>query len=162
MTLFIKSAAGMLILAAMVLAGCSRSGSPEAVAADLQLAREALAENNPSQAKKICDELSSNPSALSATHLAALSIIYMQLSDADDMEDNTAMAYQCYRNAMKADADSTAAYFARITGENARYVQMLVSLRQMLERPSGIPVGDVDSIYPDHVEEPSVPHLHEN
>ena len=130
-----KSLATAIIGLAMATAACS-GGSEASRNEAISAAEEAMTRGDNEAAKASADDiLDSGDAQLTATQLGRLSIIYMQLSDIDEMEDNTAVAFQCYRNAFKANADSAAAFYASITGDGQRYTQMLEALKSMIENP---------------------------
>ncbi len=135
----------IIALVAALVCACS-SSSPEAIDERLGMAASEVTNGDATQAKSLCDEILAI-NTLSATQLAQLSLLYMQLSDRDDVEDNTAIAYQCYRNAFKADADSAAAFYQNVGPSDVRYVQMLTVLAQQMDNPDKL-------FIPDH-EEPS-------
>jgi len=72
---------------------------------------------------------------VSATQLARLSLVYMQMADESDEGENTAMATDLYRRAYNMSADSAAEYFARVPFEKMQYVNMLHTLTQSIDSP---------------------------
>lgn len=136
---------GWALAAAVALWSCGHESTTDA---DDRIAgaTEAVATGDSSEAKQICDDLLASSSRLSATQLGHLSILYMQIGENDDMDDNTATAFQCYRNAFKADSIEAAGFYAAVSGENARYVAMLAALKQMIENPRR---GELDQ-YDEH------------
>ncbi|MCH5346268.1 MAG: hypothetical protein J1E63_04125, partial [Muribaculaceae bacterium] len=72
------------IFALTAIQGCS---SPD-TAAEIAAADNAIADGDNNLARQICDKLlDKNGSSLSATQLAHLSLLYMQLADASDDSD---------------------------------------------------------------------------
>ena len=80
-------------------------------------------------AQSICDSfVTDSTSRLDVSELCRLSMVYMSLSDIDDVDNNTASALQCMSTAMKLNADSATAFYNAIPVEQARHAQMLMQL----------------------------------
>lgn len=141
--------AATALLAALTIAACSAERTPAAIDESIAEIHTSIAQHENARAKKLCDEIAALPQgSVSAGQYASLSLLYMQLSECDDMDDNTARAFQCFRNAFKADPDSANAYFNSVVGEDARFVQMLQTLQQMIEAPNRDDFVDTDDHYP--------------
>ena len=142
----INSLTVVLLMALAI--SCSSKVSPEE---DIRRAEMAIAQGDMEVASSVASHLTSEPalSSMSASQLARLSMVYMQLSeeDNDDAGTNVATATDCYRRAFKADADSAGQYFSSLPSEQAQYGMMLSAI-----------VGNQDNPYnPDeHMHEDSV------
>ncbi len=158
MTHKILSIAAALI-AALIMTACSADRTPAAIDDSIAEIHSAIARHDNARAKKLCDELSALPQgSVSARQYAGISLAYMQLSECEQMDDYTAQAFQCFRNAYKANPDSANAFFNSVVGEDARFVQMLQTLQQMIDSPDRGTFIDTEDHYPANDTLPSHEH----
>lgn len=116
--------AGALLLLVAFLTSCFKTN---AVEDDIRNAEMSLAQGDMTTAHSIADKLSDgeNLSGLSAQQLARLSIVYMQLADAEENNDLAANAADCYRRACKISNDSVEEYCRSLTSERAQAAELL-------------------------------------
>ena len=104
----------LTIALAFGMVGCT-SGS-DAVAEQIESARDAVAAERYDEAQTICDNLTRNGlDGMTETTLGRLAIIYMQLSDHAHYDENAAVATECMREALKVSTDSLAAFSRSLT-----------------------------------------------
>lgn len=125
----------VLLLGSSLLSGCSKPSAPE-------LAREAetaLEAGDTEKARALCDEAmaSDGTSALTASQLARLSIIYMKIADKDTHDDGEAvgLAVTAYERAMSTSPDSALLYYSSVDNDDTRHVKMLQQVIRGLELP---------------------------
>lgn len=107
----------LILLAFSILLGISgcASGS-DAVAEQVEAARDAVAAERYDEAQTICDNLTRNGlGGMTETTLGRLAIIYMQLSDHTRYDENAAVATECMREALNVSTDSLAAFSRGLT-----------------------------------------------
>ncbi len=118
-----------LIFSVLTLALVSCSGQPS-IEDELRNAEAAIAVGNIKTASSVAAHItgSDNISRLSSSQFARLSLIYMQLADSIDREDNVGQAADFYRRAYMADSDSATAFYTGLDAEKMQYANMLRSL----------------------------------
>ena len=84
-------------------------------------------------------------SALTATQLARLSIVYAQLADHSDEDTNTAVAVNYCRAALKENADSAEAYYSQLPPDQVGYARALMMIVHNIDNP----IEMSDSLEPD-------------
>ena len=116
--------------------GCS---SPD-TAAEIAAADNAIADGDNNLARQICDKLlDKNGSSLSATQLAHLSLLYMQLADASDDSDGIDRACRCWRDAMNLNTDSAMTFYRSVPVEQQRNVILLAAIVHTFDRADQMP-----------------------
>ncbi|MCM1484149.1 MAG: hypothetical protein NC043_07420 [Muribaculaceae bacterium] len=138
-----------LFLAAVLMVAAVSCSSAVDAENELRSAEMALARGDMEVATSVAEHLSAgeNLSGLSASQLARLSVVYMQLADDSEGGTEVVSATDCYRRAYEANADSAAAYYSSLPSEKAQYAMMLSTI-----------VGNQDHPYnPDeHMHEDSI------
>lgn len=107
----------------MLLTACGTDTSES-----LRNAEMALADGDMTAARSVADKVLGEGSLeeLSATDLARLSLVYMQMSD-EEADNNTlvATAADLYRRAVKANRDSAFAYYTSLPADRAPFAVQL-------------------------------------
>ncbi|MDE7385749.1 MAG: hypothetical protein K2N28_01275 [Muribaculaceae bacterium] len=133
------------ILLSVLLAAVMSCSDNSAAADDITTAEQAVEAKDYDLAQSICETfVTDSTSSLGVNELCRLSMVYMSLSDVDDVDNNTASALQCMHSAMKLNADSALAFYNNTPVEQARYVQILLQLEQMIDNP--------DTVYGDSID----------
>lgn len=127
----LPSLAPLVLALALALAACS--GSRSDAADSLDTAAALLADGRHAEALGMLEAIDTG--GLPAPQLGHMAVMYMQLSEADDMDDRTALAFQFYRNSLKADSAAARAYYSTVGPEEARYVQLLEQLQMLIDNP---------------------------
>lgn len=122
------------LTALTILASCGRGSAPASDAIREAEAATALGDMEAARsvAMKITDE---NLSQLSASELARLSLVYMQIADSTDRENSIASATDLYRRAFEADPDSAQAYYSELGPDYYPYVALLKTLTGKIDNP---------------------------
>lgn len=116
-----------------------------AAADDITTAEQAVEAKDYELAQSICETfVTDSTSRLDVNELCRLSMVYMSLSDVNDVDNNTAAALQCMHSAMKLNVDSALSFYNNTPVEQARYVQILLQLEQMIDNP--------DTVYGDSID----------
>ena len=146
MRFFLKN---IVICVLLIFWGCSGRTSSE-IESSVQDAEMAVAQGDMESATSIATKITEgkNLSGLSAEQLARLSIVYMQIADADDSasDDNIAMAADLYRQAYitnPAQADSF--YNENSDVDKMRHIVKLSTLVTSIDHPTKIDL-DNDSL----------------
>lgn len=130
----------LLIAATIILAGCHGNHS---ISEDVATAELAMASNDITATREICDRLVNAPqesrNGVSAKEWARLSMLYMQLNERTDDPEVVELAAQCYKEAFKVNSDSAIAYFQNLPVEYDKYAMTLSSIVHSLDNPSDIP-----------------------
>ena len=126
----------LLILA--VICSCRSNHS---IAEDVATAELALASDDVSATREICDNLVGNAtnSGITATEWARLSLLYMQPNERTDDPEVIELAAQCYREAFKTNSDSARHFYQNLPVEDDKYAMTLASIVHSLDNPSNIP-----------------------
>ncbi len=135
-------AAGALLIMATA---CGGHTETESVLRDAEMA---LANGDMEVATSVADRItntSSTASALTATQLARLSIVYAQLADHSDEDTNTAVAVNYCRAALKENADSAEAYYSQLPPDQVGYARALMMIVHNIDNP----IEMSDSLEPD-------------
>ena len=134
----------LFLLLGLTLAACSHSSAEDS----LRSAEMALANGDMRAAESAADHVvgSENLAGLSSTQLARLSMVYIQLADSMDREDNVGQATNYYRMAYSADPDSAGEYFSTLNADKVPYAMMLRTLAQSNDSTS---LHDDSFRYPD-------------
>lgn len=117
-------------------------------AAEIATADSAISSGDQERARSICSNLiDKHLQELTATQLAHISLIYMQLVDSTDDGDAIARAARCWSSAMALDADSTRQYYMTVPVEQQRNVVLLTAIVSMIDRSAQLPADDsIDSL----------------
>lgn len=130
----------LLILALAMLCSCHGSHS---IAENIATAELAMANDDVSATREICDKLINTPmekrSSISATEWARLSMLYMQLNERTDAPEVVELAAQCYKEAFSTNPDSALSYYQNLPVEYDKYAMTLSSIVLSLNNPSDIP-----------------------
>lgn len=110
---------------------------------DIAAAEDALAIGDAEHAREICNSLTEdNGPKLSATQLAHISLIYMQLSDTSDDPEIIDRAARCWRDAMTLNTDSAMAFYQSAPVEQQKNVILLAAIVHTFDRTAEMP--DID------------------
>lgn len=113
---------------AMLFAGCNTETQGEKIDA----AEVAFQSEDYETAQEIASKVvsSDSPESQNWKNLCRLSILFMQLSEHQLVEDNVATAVTCYHQAMDAEPDSATEFFNDLPLEDGRYISMLSELNK--------------------------------
>lgn len=143
----------LLIPAAMMVVSCSGGGSVSERVADAEMA---YASEDVALTRRIVDDIVSDPTAkgsITATELARLSILYMQLNDRTDDHEAVDLAADCYREAYKANADSAAWFYTHLPSDDQKYVMVLSSIVHSMDNPRSLDdLTNEDHEFPDSID----------
>lgn len=118
----------LAICLAAVSSACS-GNSAENIEQMLREAESAVAKGDMTAARSVAANLTDDPNmkSLSATQAARLSMVYMQIAETLDKDDNanTDRATDLYDTAFKINADSASAYYSSVEPEMLQYVETL-------------------------------------
>jgi len=141
-------------IAGAILSACSdkSSVSDRVAAAEMAFAAEDVAST-----RRIIDNIMADSTAkgsVTATELARLSILYMQLNDRTDDHEAVDLAADCYREAYRANADSAASFYTHVSADNQKYVMALTSIVHSMDNPKSLDdITEQDHEFPDSIEE---------
>ncbi len=118
---------GCVVMLAAMMCSCNNAAG---IDDSLRQAEAAITEGDVTVAKSVAEKLGEdeNLTDMSASQLARLSIVYMELADGDGNRDLAANAADCYRRAYQADKDSADAYYRSLTDERASTAGLLQHL----------------------------------
>ena len=120
----------------LTLGACSGSSD---IDSQLRRAEMATAQGDMTAARSVAVHIvgNENLSGLPASQLARLSIVYMQLADADtvDHQSTVSTAASLYRKAFEANPDSAMRFFSTLTPDKLPYAQMLSTLVGNIDNP---------------------------
>ncbi len=128
----------LLLVAALFLVSCDGGKSIADKVADAELA---MSEEDVASTRSIADDILShrpNNGGISATELARLSILYMQINERTDDSESVELAADCYREAFEANADSAAAFYHNLPVDQLKYAMVLASIVHSADKPDGI------------------------
>lgn len=134
-------------LAAVIIAACSGNAG---VSEQVREAEQAVIDGDIVGARDMADRLvaDSNLDDMSATGLARLSMVYMQV--ADEENDNSALvatAADLYRRACRADADSAKAYYASLPPDQQALASHLFHIVTATDSASVMPAEEpIDTV----------------
>ncbi|MCM1163975.1 MAG: hypothetical protein NC339_06990 [Muribaculaceae bacterium] len=124
----------ILSLTIIVFSSCNSGNLSERVAA----AEMAMAAEDVEMTRKLCDDIMSDSVArgsVTATELARLSILYMQLNERTDDHEAVDLAADCYREAFKANADSARRFYESLPVDEVKYIMTLSSIVHSMDNP---------------------------
>jgi hypothetical protein len=124
-----------LAIAAAVITSCD-SGRP--VSDQVAEAEMAMAASDVASTRRICDQILSDSVAkgsITATELARLSILYMQLNELTDDHEAVDLAADCYREAFQANPDSARMFYQELPVGQDKYVMTLSSIVHSMDNP---------------------------
>ncbi len=125
-----------MILCAVVACFCMSCTGTGNAELDLRSAEMAVAQGDMTAAKSIASHIvDKNLSDMPASQLCRLSIVYMQMADSTDVDNNVAMATKLYRKAYETDADSAGMFYSGLSPDNMQYAAMLSSLVGNIDNP---------------------------
>ncbi len=144
----------LLLSACLMLGSCGQSDSVTDRIASAELA---MANENVSATREICQNVLQDRSrtAIEATQMARLSILYMQLNERTDAPEDVELAVQCFREAYKINADSATAFYKSLPVDQDKYAMTLATIVHTLDNPREIPADhdiDLDSAELEEVE----------
>ncbi len=128
--LVMKKRLTAIVAGVMALASC---GSPD-TDRTIGLAEEAVESGDYVRAREFCDDLALGPDSatMSVSQLGRMSIIYVQLADNADEDENMAMAVRCFNMARRLSADSIEIFYHGLGAEHMRHAMTLMSLMRGL------------------------------
>lgn len=133
----------LIAVVGVIISGCSGRDS---ASYDIATAERAVEAGEYDLARSICQTFKTDSTTnLSATQLCRLSLLYMKLSDVEDVDINTAIATQCYGVAMKMDADSARIFYDNVSVDDTRYVEIMSQIDHIVHYRNDI-YEDVDSL----------------
>lgn len=114
---------------ALIPGACSSGSSLED---DLRTAEMAIANGDMVSAESATKHIvgSENLSGLTSRQLARLSMIYIQMADSLDREDNMGQAANYYRRSFEANCDSAIEFYSSLPPQHLPYAMMLRALAQ--------------------------------
>lgn len=146
--LFRKFKIGAAVAAILLTAACSQI-TREEIETSLREAEMSVASGDMEVATSVGRHLMSddNVKHLSATDLARLSVMYMQMADNGNADENTDVASDLYNKAMAVSADSVSAYFQSLPSDKMQYVDMLQAISDIDHQHREIPeYAEVDTL----------------
>lgn len=112
-------------LAVVLASACSGTMSRESVEETIYQAEKAVARGDMAAARNVVSYVAVDTSILTATQMARLSMVYMQMADSLEQETNTNIAVDFYDMAFRTDADSASLFYRCIEPERLQYVETL-------------------------------------
>ncbi len=147
--IFGKLKTGVAVAVVLLTAACSQV-TREEIETSLREAEMSVASGDMEVAASVGKHLMSddNVKHLTATDLARLSMMYMQMADNGNADENTDMASELYRKAMAMSADSVSAYYQSLPSDKLQYADMLQAISSIDSRqPDDIPdYAEMDTI----------------
>lgn len=137
----ITNISALLFLAfALLFTNCNS----DSIADKITTAEMAFQTEDYSAAQSLATEITATDSLqlLGCNNLCRLSILFMQLSEVQNEEENVASATNCYRNAMLLNPDSASYYYNSLPLENEVFVTVMYELNKRYNI-------DTDSIFID-------------
>ena len=133
---------GIIATVILVLASLFSSCTGQSAHEKISAAEVALQAADYETAQVIASGLCNNDSIqrLGCNNLCRLSIIFMQLSERQNEEENVASATNCYHYALLLNADSAQAFYSALPIDEVRFVSVLNELNKYYDL-------DPDSIY---------------
>ena len=137
-------------LLVVTLAGCTAATTTENLAG----ARLLIENNDFASAQSMCDEVrnavESDDSDVEVEDLCKLAILYMQLADHTDRDDNVEYARQAYMQSLECDSAGAMDYYSRLGVDEMAQVVLLSSIvRSTTAVPEIDEQGDTLLIVPD-------------
>lgn len=135
----------LLATASLVACDGHHSVSEQVASAEMAMAAEDVVST-----RRMCDDILADSVArgsITATELARLSILYMQLNERTDDHEAVDLAADCYREAFRANADSARRFYENLPVDQDKYVMTLASIVHAIDNPR-----DLDD-YPDESHE---------
>lgn len=127
---------------------CMSCHDSHSIAEDVATAELALANDDVSATREICDKLVTTheeKSSIAANEWGRLSMLYMQLNERTDDPEVVELAAQCYKEAFKVNPDSASAYYQNLPVEYDKYAMTLATIVHSLDNPTEIPADhDLD------------------
>lgn len=151
----IRHAFSFLLLSAGLLMGSC--GHSDSVTDRITSAELAMANDNVSATREICQDIfqEHDRTAIEASQMARMSILYMQLNERTDDPEDVELAVQCFREAYKINADSATAFYKALPVDQDKYAMTLATIVHTLDNPQEIPADhdiDLDSAEMEAVE----------
>lgn len=121
------------LILSLLLVSCAGETISERVAA----AEMAFAAEDVAATRQICASIVQDTvkGSFTASELARLSILYMQLNEHDDDPEAVELAANCYRLAFRCNADSARAFYESLPSEDMKYAMTLASLVEQADNP---------------------------
>lgn len=134
----------------VTLAGCTAATTTENLAG----ARLLIENNDFASAQSMCDEVrnavESDDSNVEVEDLCELAILYMQLADHTDRDDNVEYARQAYMHSLECDSAGAIDYYSRLGVDEMAQVVLLSSIvRSTTAVPEIDEQGDTLLVVPD-------------
>ena len=124
-----------LFAAAAALTSCD---SHRSVADQVAEAEMAMVGFDVASTRQICDRIMTDSVArgsITATELARLSILYMQLNELTDDHEAVDLAADCFREAFQQNADSARIFYENLPVSLDKYVMTLSSIVHSMDNP---------------------------
>lgn len=115
----------ILSLTVVLAAACSGAMSRESVEETIYQAETAVAMGDMAAAQNAVSYITVDTNLLTATQMARLSMVYMQMADSLEQETNTNIAVDFYDMAFRTDTDSASLFYRGIEPERLQYVETL-------------------------------------
>lgn len=141
------------IACALIIQACAPS-SREEVEIVIRDAEMAVAQGDMISAGSIAEEITGNKnlSGLTADQLGRLSMVYMQIADSMDYDDNLSRAADFYRQAFSADSASADSFYRNIDQEKFSQARMLATFVSSIDN-----AGKID-LFADTIAEDTIIH----
>lgn len=113
-----------------IMSSACGGSAAEAIDQSIRQAEDALARGDMQVAESVSSKIlgTGNETGLTATQLARLSMVYMQLADGTRNSDYTGRANDLYKKAYDVDADSAARYYNNVRADLQQHVELLSKL----------------------------------
>lgn len=122
-------------------ATCMSCGGRHSISEQVASAEMAMAAEDVVSTRQLCDNILRDSTArgsVTATELARLSILYMQLNERTDDHEAVDLAAECYREAFQANADSARYFYENLPVDEEKYVMTLSSIVHSMDNPHPI------------------------
>ena len=149
-------AAALAALALTIITACSTGQSRPSFAERLAEADSALSEGDCARAQTLADELlrsamGHDSTTIDDTQAASLGILFMELAERQNEDENVADATQCIRRALRLSDDSLKSFFASLPLEDTPRYVLLRRIGISIDNPMELPVEEPDAIEPDSI-----------
>lgn len=125
------------LLAITCLWACSGTTSSESIETELRKAERALADGDMTVAMAVAAHLSDDPRlhSMSTRQLGRLSMLYIQLADSIEPENNVDRAADIYDIALQNDPDSTRIFFQSVDPAQLQYAETIAARSATRKNP---------------------------
>lgn len=121
----------------LLLCSCTNVVDSTDITDSIRQAEQAIAQGDMQAAQSAGDYLMKDDisSGLSATQLARLSMVYVQLADSLDQQENLRKAADLYDMALRANADSANHFYNNLSPDQLQYYAAMTELSQRRSTP---------------------------